>query len=131
MIYLAILVGCILGAILVMNAPIISYTYSTYLAIAVIAALDSVFGGISSVLKKNFDLKIFLSGFFVNSILSILLTYLGQKLNVDIYLATIFVFISRMFNNLTIIRRYYVEKWSEKYEKLRQIKVETEKEKRV
>ena len=126
MIYLAIIVGCILGAILGMNAPIISYTYSTYLAIAVIAALDSVFGGISSVLKKNFDLKIFLSGFFVNSILSILLTVLGQKLNVDIYLATIFVFISRMFNNLTIIRRYYVEKWSEKIEELKQIKLETE-----
>ena len=126
MIYLAILVGCILGAILGINAPIISYTYSTYLAIAVIAALDSVFGGISSVLKKTFDLKIFLSGFFVNSILSILLTVLGQKLNVDIYLATIFVFISRMFNNLTIIRRYYVEKWSKKFEKLKELKVETE-----
>ena len=125
MIYLAIIVGCIFGAILGMNA------YSTYLAIAVIAALDSVFGGISSVLKKNFDLKIFLSGFFVNSILSILLAVLGQKLNVDIYLATIFVFISRMFNNLTIIRRYYVEKWSEKIEKLKQINVETEKEKNV
>lgn len=128
MIYFAIIIGCILGAILGMNAPIISYTYSTYLAIAVIAALDSVFGGISSVLKKNFDLKIFLSGFFVNSILSILLTVLGQKLNVDIYLATIFVFISRMFNNLTIIRRYYVEKWSKKFEKLKQIKVEVEAE---
>ncbi len=131
MIYLAIIVGCILGAILGMNAPIISYTYSTYLAIAVIAALDSVFGGISSVLKKNFDLKIFLSGFFVNSILSILLTVLGQKLNVDIYLATIFVFISRMFNNLTIIRRHYVEKWSEKAQKLKQIKVQAEGEKKA
>ena len=129
MIYFAIIIGCILGAILGMNAPIISYTYSTYLAIAVIAALDSVFGGISSVLKKNFDLKIFLSGFFVNSILSIVLTVLGQKLNVDIYLATIFVFISRMFNNLTIIRRYYVEKWYKKFEKLKQIKVEVDTEK--
>lgn len=125
MIYLAILVGCILGAILGINAPIISYTYSTYLAIAVIAALDSVFGGISSVLKRNFDLKIFLSGFFVNSILSILLTFLGQKLNVDIYLAAIFVFISRMFNNLTIIRRYYIEKWSAKIEQFKQLKPET------
>ena len=125
MIYLAILVGCILGAILGINAPIISYTYSTYLAIAVIAALDSVFGGISSVLKRNFDLKIFLSGFFVNSILSILLTCLGQKLNVDIYLAAIFVFISRMFNNLTIIRRHYIEKWSEKIEQFKQLKPET------
>ncbi len=126
MIYLAIILGCIFGAILGINAPIISYTYSTYLAIAIIAALDSVFGGISSVLKKTFDLKIFLSGFFVNGILSILITVLGQKLNVDIYLATIFVFVSRMFNNLTIIRRYYVEKWSEKFDKLNQMKTKIE-----
>ena len=126
MVYLAIIVGCILGAILGTNAPIISYTYSTYLAIAVIAALDSVFGGITSVLKKTFDLKVFLSGFFVNSILSILLTVLGQKLNVYIYLETIFVFVRRMFNNLTIIRRYYVEKWSKQIEKLRQVKVQEE-----
>ena len=111
MVYIAIILGCILGAIVGMNAPIISYTYSNYLAIAIIAALDSVFGGVSSVIKRNFDLKIFLSGFFGNAILSILLTLLGEKLNVDIYLAAIIVFVGRMFNNLAIIRRYYVEKW--------------------
>lgn len=112
MVLLSIVIGCLLGVIVGINAPIISYTYSSYLAIAVIAALDSVFGGITSVLKGNFDLKIFISGFFCNAILSIVLTYLGQKLNVDIYLAAIVVFVGRMFTNLTIIRRYYVEKWS-------------------
>ncbi len=111
MVYIAIILGCILGALVGMNAPIISYTYSNYLAIAIIAALDSVFGGVSSVIKRNFDLKIFLSGFFGNAILSILLTLLGEKLNVDIYLAAIIVFVGRMFNNLAIIRRHYVEKW--------------------
>lgn len=95
-----------------MNAPMISYTYSSYLAIAIIAALDSVFGGITSVIKKNFDLKIFITGFFGNAILSILLTILGEKLNVDIYLAAIVVFVNRMFTNLSIVRRYYVDKWS-------------------
>ena len=114
MIFIAILLGCILGAVLGVNAPIISYTYSSFLAIAVIAALDSVFGGITSVLNGKFDLKIFVSGFFCNAILSILLTYLGQKLNVDIYLAAIVVFVGRMFTNLTIMRRYYIEKWSKK-----------------
>lgn len=114
MIFVAILIGCIVGVILGINAPIISYTYSSFLAIAVIAALDSVFGGITSVLNGKFDLKIFISGFFCNAILSILLTYLGQKLNVDIYLAAIVVFVGRMFTNLTIIRRYYIDKWSEK-----------------
>ncbi len=112
MIAIAILIGCVLGAILGMNTPMISYTYSSYLAIAIIAALDSVFGGITSVIKKNFDLKIFITGFFGNAILSILLTILGEKLNVDIYLAAIVVFVGRMFTNLAIIRRYYVDKWS-------------------
>ena len=115
MIIIAILIGCILGAILGMNVPMISYTYSSYLAIAIIAALDSVFGGITSFIKKNFDLKIFITGFFGNAILSILLTILGQKLNVDIYLAAIVVFVGRMFTNLSIIRRYYVDKWSNRF----------------
>ena len=92
----------------------VSYTYSGYLAIAIIAALDSVFGGILATLKKNFNLTIFITGFFGNAILAILLTILGQKLNVDIYLAAIVVFVGRMFNNLGIIRRYYVEKWTVK-----------------
>lgn len=101
------------------NAPTISYTYSSYLAIAIIAALDSVFGGITSVVKGNFDLKIFISGFFGNAILSMLLTYLGQKLNVDIYLAAIIVFVGRMFTNLSIIRRYFIDKWSKKKEEVK------------
>lgn len=112
MVFLAIIIGCLLGAIIGINAPMISYTYSSYLAIAIIAALDSVFGGIASVINKNFNLKIFISGFFGNAILAILLTILGQKLNVDIYLAAIVVFVGRMFVNLAIIRRYYVEKWT-------------------
>ena len=116
MIFIAILIGCILGALIGMNAPMISYTYSSYLAIAIIAALDSVFGGITSVINKNFDLKIFVTGFFGNAILAILLTILGQKLNVDIYLAAIVVFVGRMFVNLAIIRRYYVDKWLKFFE---------------
>ena len=124
MIFIAILIGCILGALIGMNAPMISYTYSSYLAIAVIAALDSVFGGINSVINKNFDLKIFVTGFFGNAILAILLTILGQKLNVDIYLAAIVVFVGRMFINLAIIRRYFVDKWSKKFEERKNKKVE-------
>ncbi len=122
MIFLTILIACILGVIIGINAPIISYTYSSYLAIAIIAALDSVFGGITSVIKKNFDLKIFVTGFFGNAILAILLTILGEKLNVDIYLAAIVVFVGRMFVNLAIIRRYYVDKWLTALEK-RKLKV--------
>ena len=116
MIVLAIILGCLLGIIFGANAPIIPYTYSGYLAIAIIAAMDSIFGGITAILNKKFDLKIFVTGFFGNAVLSILLTYLGDKLNVDIYLAAIVVFVGRMFTNLAIIRRYYIDKWTNKKE---------------
>ncbi len=126
MIFIAILIGCILGALIGTNLPVISYTYSSYLAIAIIAALDSVFGGIVSVINKTFNLKIFITGFFGNAILAILLTILGEKLNVDIYLAAIVVFVGRMFLNLAIIRRYYVDKWSEKIEEIKNKKAKKE-----
>ena len=121
MVIIAIVIGCIVGILAGMNAPIIPYSMSGYLAISIVAALDSVFGGITSVLKGNFDLKIFVSGFFGNAILSILLTYLGEKLNVDIYLAAIIVFVGRMFTNLAIIRRYYIDKWTNKSKKEKSI----------
>ena len=130
MVIIAILIGCILGAIIGVNGPVISYTYSGYLAIAIVAALDSVFGGITSVLKGNFDLKVFISGFFGNALLSILLTWLGVKLNVDIYLAAIVVFVGRMFTNFAIIRRYYIDKWSEKYKQAK-LEVKKQSKKRV
>lgn len=129
MIFIAILVGCILGALVGINVPLISYSYSSYLAIAIIAALDSVFGGITGVLKQEFDFNVFISGFFCNSILSILLTYLGNKLNLDIYLAAIVVFVGRMFLNLTIIRKYYIEKWTKKIEEYKAKKAQKVQEK--
>ena len=123
MVFIAILIGCIVGALIGINAPMISYTYSSYLAIAVVAALDSVFGGITSVINKKFDLKIFITGFFGNAILAILLTILGEKLNVNIYLAAIVVFVGRMFTNLAIIRRYYVDILMEKIENKKKKKI--------
>ncbi|MBR3132618.1 MAG: small basic family protein [Clostridia bacterium] len=114
MFIVTIILGCLLGVAVGMNLPTISYSYSGYLAIAIIAALDSVFGGINSILQKHFDIKIFVSGFFGNAILAMLLTYLGERLNVDIYLAAVIVFVGRMFVNLSMIRRYYIEKWNNK-----------------
>ena len=124
MVLIAIRLGCVLGVVIGLYAPMISYTYSGYLAIAIVAALDSVFGGILATVKKNFNLTIFLTGFFGNAILAILLTILGEKLNVDIYLAAIVVFVGRIFTNLAIIRRYYVDKLMKKMEKNKQKKEE-------
>ncbi len=120
MMIISIIVGCILGILLGFLTPTIPYTLSKYLAIGIVAALDSVFGGIASNIKKNFDMKVFISGFFVNAILAILLTFLGEKLNVDIYLAAIVVFVGRMFNNLGIIRRFYLNEISKKTKEIKE-----------
>ena len=55
MIILAIIIGCLVGVALGINTPAISYIYSDYLAISIVAAMDSVFGGISSTLKERAD----------------------------------------------------------------------------
>lgn len=52
MVYIAIIVGCVIGALIGNFAPIISYTYSEYLAIAIVAALDTIFGGVVASIKR-------------------------------------------------------------------------------
>ena len=104
------LLGCIVGAIM----PTMSYEYSKYLAIAIMASLDSIIGAFSSKIQGKFDIYIFASGFFVNAIIAIIFTLIGENLNVDIYLAAIFVFVYRIFNNLSVIRRYFIAKMVQK-----------------
>ena len=87
----------------------IPYTFTEYIAVAILAFLDSLFGGIASNMQNKFNMSIFISGFFLNAIIAMFLVYLGQKLNVDIYLAAVIVFTTRLFTNLSIIRRIAIE----------------------
>ena len=107
---ICILLGCIVGSLM----PTISYESSKYLAIAIMAAFDSSIGALSAKTQGKYDYKIFFSGFVINAIIAILFTLMGENLGVDIYLAAIFVFVFRIFNNLSVIRRYAIEKFIEK-----------------
>ena len=103
------LIGIMIGIFLGMMLPIdIPTAYSSYMSIAVLAALDSVFGGIRSTLEKQFEADVFISGFFGNAVLAAGLTYLGERLDVPIYLCAIFVFGYRLFNNFALIRRHFL-----------------------
>ena len=73
MIYLFVLLGVILGIVAGNLIPAIPYTYSIYLSVAILAALDSIFGAMASIIKNRFDVKVFISGFFGNAILTIVL----------------------------------------------------------
>ncbi|HHY82707.1 MAG TPA: small basic family protein [Clostridiales bacterium] len=103
------LIGIIIGIVLGMMLPIkIPTAYSSYMSIAVLAALDSVFGGIRSSLDKQFEADVFISGFFGNAVLAAGLAYIGDRLDVPIYLCAIFVFGYRLFNNFALIRRHFL-----------------------
>lgn len=102
---LFIILGVVVGQNIVM--PYSSYQY---VAVAILACLDSVFGAIVASTDKSFKMKIFLSGFFFNAMFAIFLVYLGDLLNVEIYLAAIVVFGGRILNNFSIIRRDVMDK---------------------
>lgn len=101
------IVGVVLGLIWNINIP---PQFSPYISVAIFACLDSVFGAVRASMEKNFRDDIFITGFFGNSILAVLLVFLGDKLGVPIYLAAVIVFGSRIFGNFSIIRRIFLER---------------------
>ncbi len=105
------IIGLIIGILIGIKIPIVlTAAYSQYLSIAILAALDSIFGGIRAGIEHNFDTKIFLTGFFSNILLASGLAYLGDLLGVELYTAAVFVFGVRLFQNLAIIRRLLIKK---------------------
>ncbi|GIG71516.1 membrane protein [Phytomonospora endophytica] len=79
-----------------------------YLPIAVIAALDSVFGGVRARLDKKFDDKQFVVSFISNVLIAALIVYLGDQLGVGSQLSTgvVVVLGIRIFSNAAAIRRH-------------------------
>ena len=108
---LGLLAGILLGSILSFQIPL---TMAKYLSIAVLAALDSVLGGVRCIYENNFNGLILLSGFISNALLAAFLAFLGDQLNVDLYMAAVFVFGVRIFQNLSAIRHYVLSSFFKK-----------------
>lgn len=109
------LLGLALGVSLGILTDIqIPTEYENYLSIAVLAALDTLFGGIRAQLQHVYDDKVFITGFFFNIALAAGLAFLGVYIGVDLYLAAIFAFGVRLFNNIAVIRRIILTKYDER-----------------
>ncbi|MCJ7839557.1 small basic family protein [Lederbergia sp. NSJ-179] len=105
---IGLLIGILLGLLTDIQIP---DEYANYLSIAVLAALDTLFGGIRAYLQNLYDNRIFVSGFFFNIFLAASLAFLGVHLGVDLYLAAVFAFGIRLFQNIAVIRRILLNKW--------------------
>lgn len=101
------IIGILVGAVIGFYLPFTyNASYSLYVSVATLACLDSVFGGIRANLEKQFNISIFISGFFGNAIIAAFLAYLGDRLGVPLYYAAIVTFGARLFENFAKIRRH-------------------------
>ena len=102
---IGLLVGVLLGLVLQPEVPI---WLEPYLPIAVVAALDAVFGALRAFLDGIFDDKVFVVSFVSNVLIAAVIVYLGDKLGVGGQLSTgvIVVLGIRIFSNVAAIRRH-------------------------
>jgi small basic protein len=101
----ALLAGIVLGLVL---RPTVPDWLEPYLPIAVVAALDAVFGGLRARLDGIFDAKVFVVSFVSNVLVAALIVFLGDKLGVGAQLSTAVVVVLgiRIFGNAAAIRRH-------------------------
>ena len=100
----------LIGGVLVglLWGPDVPVALQPYLPIAVIAALDAVFGAVRAVLDGIFNDKVFVVSFLANVVVAAFIVFLGDQLGVGSQLSTAVVVVLgiRIFGNAAAIRRH-------------------------
>ena len=104
---LGLIIGLIIGSLCPISIP---QEYAKLFSVALLAALDTVFGGLRANAEEKFDTTVFITGFFTNALLAAVLVYIGDRLGIDLYYVAMLAFGLRIFQNLAIIRRYFLKK---------------------
>lgn len=101
---LGLVLGILLGVVLQPDVPV---WMQPYLPIAVVAALDAVFGALRATLEGIFDDRVFVISFLANVLVAALIVFLGDQLGVGAQLSTgvVVVLAVRIFSNAAAIRR--------------------------
>jgi small basic protein len=105
---IGLLIGIAIGVFLKPEVPL---WMQPYLPIAVIAALDAVFGAVRAVLDGIFNDKVFVVSFLFNVLVAAFIVFLGDQLGVGAQLSTgvVVVLCVRIFSNVASIRRHLFE----------------------
>src|SRR5271166_1401408 len=100
----ALAIGIVLGLVF---HPSVPEVIQPYLPIAVVAALDAVFGGLRAYLERIFDPKVFVVSFVFNVLVAALIVYVGDQLGVGTQLSTAIIVVLgiRIFGNAAALRR--------------------------
>ena len=101
--------GLLLGVVIgIVVRPDVPLWMQPYLPIAVVAALDAVFGGVRAVLDGIFNDRVFVISFLSNVVVAAFIVFLGDQLGVGGQLSTgvVVVLGVRIFSNVAAIRRH-------------------------
>ncbi len=102
-------IGLVIGVVVgLLVHPTVPAELQPYLPIAVVAALDALFGGLRALLDGIFDDRVFLTSFLSNVVVAAFIVFLGDQLGVGTQLSTAVVVVLgiRIFSNVAAIRRH-------------------------
>lgn len=101
---IGLLLGVIIGVVVQPDVPVF---LQPYLPIAVVAALDTLAGGLRAALDGAFDSHVFITSFLFNVLIAAFLVFLGDQLGVGAQLSTAVIVVLgiRIFSNAAAIRR--------------------------
>ncbi len=101
---LGLLIGVAAGIVLQPTLPV---AFQPYLPIAIVAALDAIFGGLRAFLQQTFSDRVFVVSFVSNVLIAALIVWVGDLIGVGSQLSTAVVVVLgiRIFTNVAAIRR--------------------------
>lgn len=89
----------------------VSTQWAGYLALAVLAGIDSVLGGVRAGMEGKFHSDVFLSGFVLNTVITVAFVWFGDAIGIpELYVAAVVVLGWRIFLNSSLIRRFFIER---------------------
>lgn len=106
---MVVIVGLLIGMVIGLAfQPTIPAYLQPYLPIAVVAALDAMFGALRAQLDGVFSDRVFITSFIFNIIVAAFLVFLGDQLGVGSQMTTAVVVVLgiRIFANTAAIRRH-------------------------
>ena len=104
--------GLVIGIVIGINTNYsIPDEYIKYTAVMTIAIIDFLLSAIKSEVKKSeYNAQVIFTGLLYNLGLAVGITYLGEKLGLDLYLAASIYFIFHIFTNTNEIRKIMLNK---------------------
>jgi len=109
MAWFAVLAGALGFGLVYFSGAAYPAQYAQYLSLAALAGLDSLIGGVRAGTEGKFKSDVFISGFLTNALLAAFLAYLGDSMGQPLGLAALVALGGRIFVNLSIIRRHWME----------------------